>query len=186
MRQRPTHRPPGAAGQYVESFWQLPVATMARPSSAPLSFSPLAPSLLALLVALASLPFWVTTAVAQTGAQTGDNPAVSRTKAPPRLPATPAQQARIPSGVDTGTPATSDTMPLGLAVPPTASADQRMLREESAAARAAARRKATPTAPVSPSAAGAVTTPTAESAKSAASAATPAKPRKQPAKKPAA
>lgn len=120
------------------------------------SFASAVPTLLAVLVALASIPLLVTTAVAQpASAAAPAAPPPSRTKAPPRLPPAPADQSRIPAGIDTGTPATSDTVPLGTPVPPTAGVDQRVLREESAAARAAARRKAEPVPPAASSAASA-------------------------------
>lgn len=95
-----------------------------------------------LVIALASVPLWLGAAMAQTAPVPSPPP---RAKPTPKLPPSPAEQTRIPAGVDSGTPATSDTMPLGTAVPPTAAADQNQLREQSAAARAAARRPA-PTA----------------------------------------
>jgi hypothetical protein len=64
-------------------------------------------------------------------------------KPPPRLPPNASETSRIPSGVDTGSPATSDSLPLGTPVPPNASADRSELRTRSAAARAAARPKPT-------------------------------------------
>lgn len=65
--------------------------------------------------------------------------AQSSVKSPPRLPPNPAESARIPAGVDTGTPTTTDALPLGLAVPP-ASAEGRLEQStRSAAARAAQR-----------------------------------------------
>ncbi len=67
------------------------------------------------------------------------------------LPPTGAQIGEIPAGVDSGSPATSNSMQLGMPVPPSQqSADQaEQNRRSSAAARAAARpaprRRATPT-----------------------------------------
>ena len=63
------------------------------------------------------------------------------TKAPPRLPPNASEQSRIPAGADTGTPATSDALPLGTPVPPNASVGRSELTAKSAAARAAARPK---------------------------------------------
>lgn len=63
------------------------------------------------------------------------------TKAPPRLPPNAAESGRIPSGVDTGSPATSITLPLGTPVPPALGADRTEIKNRSAAARAAARPK---------------------------------------------
>jgi len=58
-----------------------------------------------------------------------------------RPPPTGAQLSEIPAGVDSGTPATSNSMQLGMPVPPSQqSADQaEQNRRSSAAARAAAR-----------------------------------------------
>jgi len=58
-----------------------------------------------------------------------------------RVPPTGAQNTEIPAGVDSGTPATSNSMQLGMPVPPSQqSADQaEQNRRSSAAARAAAR-----------------------------------------------
>ena len=74
-------------------------------------------------------------------------------KPPPRLPPSPSEQARIPAGVDTGTPGTSDTLPLGTPVPPSVSADRGDLRLRSAAARSAARKNGPVAAGTSASAA---------------------------------
>jgi hypothetical protein len=60
-------------------------------------------------------------------------------KPPPRLPPTGSQSTNIPAGVDSGTPATSDSMPLGTPVPPTGAAARGDQDKRSAAARAAAR-----------------------------------------------
>ncbi len=62
-------------------------------------------------------------------------------KPPPRLPPNASDTSRIPAGVDSGSPATSDTLPLGTPVPPTPGADRGELKTRSAAARAAARPK---------------------------------------------
>jgi hypothetical protein len=66
-----------------------------------------------------------------------------KTKAPPRLPPNASEQSRIPAGVDTGSPVTGDSLPLGTPVPPNASAGRTELTTRSAAARAAARPKPT-------------------------------------------
>jgi len=63
------------------------------------------------------------------------------TKAPPRLPANPTASGRIPAGVDTGSPASSDTLQLGTPVPPALGAESHEMRARGAAARAAARPK---------------------------------------------
>jgi hypothetical protein len=63
------------------------------------------------------------------------------TKAPPRLPANPSASGRIPAGVDTGSPASSDTQQLGTPVPPALGAESSEMRARGAAARAAARPK---------------------------------------------
>jgi hypothetical protein len=60
-------------------------------------------------------------------------------KPPRRLPPTGSQTTGIPAGVDSGTPATSDSMPLGTPVPPAVAADRNDQNKRSAAARAAAR-----------------------------------------------
>ena len=77
-------------------------------------------------------------ALAQAPAPKGPPPV---TKAPPRLPPNASETSRIPAGVDTGTSATSDTMPLGTPIPPALGADRSELTTRSAAARAAARPK---------------------------------------------
>ncbi len=60
-------------------------------------------------------------------------------KPPRRLPPTGSATAAIPEGVDTGTPATANSMQLGTPVPPAAAADRGDQNKRSAAARAAAR-----------------------------------------------
>ena len=60
-------------------------------------------------------------------------------KPPRRLPPTGSQSTDIPAGVDSGTPATSDSMPLGTPVPPAIAADRNDQNKRSSAARAAAR-----------------------------------------------
>ena len=62
-----------------------------------------------------------------------------RKQPPRRLPPTGSQTTGIPAGVDSGTPATSDSMPLGTPVPPAVAADRNDQNKRSAAARAAAR-----------------------------------------------
>jgi hypothetical protein len=74
-------------------------------------------------------------------------------KPPPRLPPTGSQTSNIPAGVDTGTPATSDSMPLGTPVPPAAAADRNDQNKRSAAARSAARPTASASAAISEAAA---------------------------------
>nr|HET7858651.1 hypothetical protein [Caldimonas sp.] len=69
------------------------------------------------------------------------------TKAPPRLPANPTASGRIPAGVDTGSPASSDSQQLGTPVPPALGAESSEMRARGAAARAAARPKASTSAP---------------------------------------
>jgi hypothetical protein len=64
-------------------------------------------------------------------------------KPPPRLPPNPAQASKIPGGVDTGTPGGSDSLQLGTPVMSNATGQPSALRGGSAAARAAARPKAT-------------------------------------------
>ena len=77
------------------------------------------------------------------------------TKQPPRLPANASESAKIPAGVNTGSPTTSSSVPLGTPVPPDATADRVDQRTRSAAARAAARpdpltRTGAPMAPAAP------------------------------------
>lgn len=67
--------------------------------------------------------------------------AQDKVKPPPRLPPNASETSRIPAGVDTGSPATSDAQQLGTPVPPNAGADRTELKTKSAAARAAARPK---------------------------------------------
>lgn len=64
-------------------------------------------------------------------------------KPPLRLPPNSSQTNQIPAGVDTGTPATSDSLTLGTQVPPANAADKGDLRTKSAAARMAARTSST-------------------------------------------
>lgn len=64
-------------------------------------------------------------------------------KPPPRLPPPPSQTSQIPSGVDTGTAAGSDSLQLGTPVMSNATGERSTLRGPSAAARAAARPKPT-------------------------------------------
>ncbi len=67
--------------------------------------------------------------------------AQNKVKPPPRLPPNASESSRIPAGTDTGSPVTSDALPLGTPVPPNASAGRTELTTRSAAARAAARPK---------------------------------------------
>lgn len=64
----------------------------------------------------------------------------------PRLTPVPSGSTAIPAGPDTGSPATSDSVPLGTPVVPANAAERDALRSQSAAARAAARGKAPATA----------------------------------------
>jgi hypothetical protein len=64
-------------------------------------------------------------------------------KPPPRLPPPPSQTSQIPSGTDTGTPGGSDSLQLGTPVMSNATGERSSLKGPSAAARAAARPKAT-------------------------------------------
>jgi len=69
-------------------------------------------------------------------------------KTPPRrLPPTGSQSADIPAGVDTGSPSTSNAMPLGTPVPPAMAVDRGDQNKRSAAARLASR-------PIAPARAG--------------------------------
>jgi hypothetical protein len=67
--------------------------------------------------------------------------AQDKAKPSPRLPPNTSEASRIPAGVDTGSPVTSDALPLGTPVPPNPSAGRTELTTRSAAARAAARPK---------------------------------------------
>jgi hypothetical protein len=64
-------------------------------------------------------------------------------KPPPRLPPMPSQTSQIPAGIDTGSSASSDSLPLGTPVMTMGSGDKSALKGGSAAARAAARPKPT-------------------------------------------
>jgi len=81
------------------------------------------------VIAAASLAFVLLPVQAQT----------SPAKQPPRLSPNTSQTNQIPAGVDTGSPTTSDAMPLGTPVPPAAGVGSADQRTRSAAARAAAR-----------------------------------------------
>ena len=59
----------------------------------------------------------------------------------------PSATSTVPAGVDAGTPATSNSVPLGTPTTPANDAERNDLRKASAAARAAARRKGTPVPP---------------------------------------
>jgi hypothetical protein len=59
----------------------------------------------------------------------------------------PSATSTVPAGVDAGTPATSNSVPLGTPTMPANDAERNELRKTSAAARAAARRKGTPVPP---------------------------------------
>ena len=61
----------------------------------------------------------------------------------------PSATSTVPAGVDAGTPATSNSVPLGTPTTPANDAERNDLRKASAAARAAARRKGTPVPPAS-------------------------------------
>ena len=77
----------------------------------------------------------------------------SAAKGTPKLQPRPSETSGIPSGPDTGTPATSNSAPLGNAVMPSTAAEREGVRRESAAARAAARRRAPVAAPAASAAA---------------------------------
>ncbi|MEO8836067.1 MAG: hypothetical protein ABI364_04955 [Caldimonas sp.] len=104
---------------------------MTRSFSFPFSFSLPFPASRCRVAAGASLLVLASVGV---GAQT-------RPKPPPRLPPNAAEAARIPAGVDTGSPTTSDSLSLGTPVPPAIGVDRRDERARSAAARAAVRPK---------------------------------------------
>jgi hypothetical protein len=70
-----------------------------------------------------------------------------KVKPPRRLPPNASEASRIPAGVDTGSPATSDAQQLGTPVPPNAGADRTELKTRSAAARAAARPRSIASSP---------------------------------------
>lgn len=71
-------------------------------------------------------------------------------KPPPRLPPTAIDNNRVPAGVDTGSPVTSDAVPLGTPIQPATALERNQIRDRAAAARAAARpRSASAPAPMS-------------------------------------
>jgi hypothetical protein len=77
------------------------------------------------------------------------------TKQPPRLPPNVSQTSQIPAGTDTGTPTTSNNVPLGMPNPTDATVDRLDQQTHSAAARAAARpdpltRSGAPLSPAAP------------------------------------
>lgn len=67
--------------------------------------------------------------------------AQTKVKPPPRLQPTPSQTTQIPAGIDSGSPASSDTMQLGTPVPGGMGTEGKEYKAHSAAARAAARPK---------------------------------------------
>ena len=69
-----------------------------------------------------------------------------------RLPPTGSQATDIPAGVDTGSPTTTNNMPLGTPVPPALAPDRQDQNMRSAAARAAMRPATTPPATTAPAA----------------------------------
>lgn len=81
-----------------------------------------------------------------------------------RLPPLGSQTSDIPAGVDTGSPATSNSMQLGTPVPPAAAADRADQNKRSAAARAATRPASSASA-VGPVATGRVVTAPAATVK---------------------
>ena len=98
-------------------------------------------------------------------------------KPPRRLPPTGSQTTGIPAGVDSGTPATSDSMPLGTPVPPAVAADRNDQNKRSAAARAAARPASAASSPIGESvAASEASRPAAASAVRPARSRTPSPP----------
>lgn len=92
--------------------------------------SPFAAGAIAFCLALCPAALWAQAA-------TEKNP-------PRRLPPTGSQATDIPAGVDTGSPTTSNKMPLGMPVPPALLPDTADQNKRSAAARAAARPVARP------------------------------------------
>jgi hypothetical protein len=86
-------------------------------------------------------------------------------KGTPKLQPRPSETSGIPSGQDAGTPATSNSAPLGTVVMPSTAAEREGVRRESAAARAASRKRA----PVAASAASAAAASAARPADAAAS-----------------
>jgi hypothetical protein len=97
----------------------------------------------ALALALACLAV-----VAAPGAQAQDDPTARSAKGTKRPPAPPSSSQGIPAGTDSGTPGTSRGAELGLETMPTTDAERAGVKKETAAARAAARRKV----PLSPDA----------------------------------
>ena len=87
---------------------------------------------------LLALPLWV-------HGQTSLPASKGTLKVQPR----PSATSTVPAGVDAGTPATSNSVPLGTPTTPANDAERNDLRKASAAARAAARRKGTPVPPPS-------------------------------------
>jgi len=81
-------------------------------------------------------------------AQTGLPAAKGTLKVQPR----PSATSTVPAGVDTGAPGSSNSVPLGTPTTPANDAERNDMRKASAAARAAARRRATPAAPEAASA----------------------------------
>jgi hypothetical protein len=63
-------------------------------------------------------------------------------KGTPRPPSNPSPMSGIPSGTDTGTPGSSNSVPLGLSTTPANDAERAAMKKETAAARAAARPRA--------------------------------------------
>ncbi len=98
----------------------------------------LAVALAAALVTLAVVP----------AAQAQEDPTQRSRKGTKRPPAPPSSAQGIPAGNDAGTPSTSRGAELGLETMPTTDADRAGVKKETAAARAAARRKV----PLSPDA----------------------------------
>ncbi|MEO7057779.1 MAG: hypothetical protein ABI281_09190 [Caldimonas sp.] len=73
-------------------------------------------------------------------------------KPPRRLPPTAIDNNRVPAGVDTGSPLTTDALPLGTPIQPATALERNQIRDRAAAARAAARRGgATASAPAATS-----------------------------------
>ena len=95
-------------------------------------------ALTAALVTLAAVP----------AAQAQEDPTQRSRKGTKRPPAPPSSSQGIPAGNDAGTPSTSRGAELGLETMPTTDADRAGVKKETAAARAAARRKV----PLSPDA----------------------------------
>ena len=102
--------------------------------------APLARHLIAVRSALALTAAFVALAAVPV-AQAQDDPTARSAKGTKRPPPPPSSAQGIPAGSDAGTPATSRGAELGLETMPTTDAERAGVKKETAAARAAARRK---------------------------------------------